>query len=327
MNNPKKHHFVPESYLSGFTLSNRKNGKLWVIDQLKISIRPSTPKNEAHKRYLYRVKVMPEGDEFGVEKGLSQFEGLSIPVLKEIGKSRCIPSGKKYNLLMNYLTLQIVRTPKFRANLERMSSELYDKVGKTGLYIITQSKEYFDKYIDDMLRRKPHLKKTDFDYDKIKDSIKNITIGANIDQNYHVKHSLKTIDTILPLLGKRKWSILTPENNDSYFITSDNPVVLTWSDPKNNDLPLGFGLLGTDVIFPITKSVAIIGRFESNTKKNTLDNERLALINNCFANASKRFLYSCEKEVLWFKPNEKIGNLTELFDFIRGNIGKDNKNS
>jgi hypothetical protein len=263
MKNPKKHHFVPESYLSGFTLSNRKNGKLWVIDQVDANIRASTPKNEAHKRYFYRVEVNQGGDEFGVEKGFSEIEGSSIPVLKEIGKTRCIPSGDKYNILINYLTLQIVRTPKFRTNLQRLYSDIFDQLGKNALKIITGSKESFNKYIDDMIRRKPYLSKEDFDYDKIIKEIEKINIEADIDQNYHVQHSLKTIDTLLPLLGNRNWSIFTPENERLYFITSDNPVVLTWSDSKNYDRPIGFGLKGTDIIFAVNKSVVIIGRFES----------------------------------------------------------------
>jgi hypothetical protein len=320
---PKKHHFIPKSYLSGFTtLTDKKKEELWVIDQNSATLRPSTPKNEAHKRYLYRVDVHPGGDEFGIEKAFSEFETLSIPILKEMGETRCIPSGEKYSILINYITLQIIRTPKFRTDYHKMLSSIGDQMHKITLQIITQSKAYFEKYIEDMLARKPHLKKEDFEYEKIKNSIDNVTIEADIDQNYYVEQSIKLTDKLLPLLGNRIWRTFVPKNGNSHFITSDNPVALIWSDQKNYGRPIGYGLEGTDVIFPINKSMVIIGRFNSKRDNFQISDKKLAFINNCIAGVSDRFIYSCKKDILWLQINGKTGGTKEILDYIQHRVSK-----
>ena len=305
MNNPKKHHFVPESYLSGFTLTGKKKDKFWVIDKLNETVRRSTPQNEAHKRYLYKVKVEKGDDEFAIEKSFSKFENDAIPVLKEIDEKHSIPCGEQYDLLINYLALQIVRTPKFRDDLEKMLSNFYNQVGKLCLQMILQSKEYFDNYIDEMIRHKPYLCKEQFNYGRLCDVVKNRNIKAVIDNNYHVENSLKTINVLLPCLGNRNWCVLSPMDNRQYFIASDNPVVLIWSNHRNFNSPLGYGLRGTDVIFPINKKIAILGRFEPQPIQVLLDFQNVAKLNNYIANSSVRYLYSCEKEPTFYVPDKK----------------------
>lgn len=323
MSNPKKHHYVPESYLSGFTLSEKKNDKLWVIDQYSATIRESTPKNEAHKRYFYKVAVVEGGDEFGIEKALSEFEGKSIPVLKDLIHNKRIPTNEDYDYLINYIALQIVRTPTFRKNFEESLSNVYDQLGKITLQMLVQSEEVFDKHIDDLIKRKPHLKEEEFDYEKIRRGIENITIKADIEQNYHIKHALRMIDNLLPHLGKRNWSVLLPPPKKQYFITSDNPVVLAWSYAQNFNRPIGYGLDGTDIIFPINKNIALLGRFEFLPAQINLSKIDLAKINNMIANYSDRYLYSCENEVVWYTPDGSIGDLSMLLKFIKEvNINK-----
>lgn len=260
---------------------------------------------------------MPGGDEFGIERGFAEFESEAIPVLKEIGEKKRLPSKEKYDILMNYVALQIVRTPAYRNDFEKSVSKIYDQIGKLSLHVLLQSKEYFDKYVDEMLQRKPHLRKEDFNYEKIYKEYKNITIQAEIDQNYHVKHAIKMIDGLLPYLGSRNWSVLSPIENKQHFITSDNPVVLIWSEPSNFNIPIGYGLRNTDIIFPINKEVVIRGRFESQPKIAHLNFESLAKMNNYIANFSDRYLYSCEREISWYMPDERVGNLAELLIFIK----------
>lgn len=317
MANPKKHHFVPESYLAGFTLSGSKNDRLWVIDQKNVKVRPSTPQNEAHQRYLYRVDVEKGGDEFGIEKGFSEFENEAIPILKEISEKKAIPIGEKYDYLISYIALQIVRTPKYRDVFVKNLSNMYSQMGKLTIQFLFQSKERFNQYVEELINRKPHLNKDDFNYEKLLKETKNIDFEADINQNYHIKHALKMSDTLLPHLGNRSWCILLPQESNQYFITSDHPVELTWSDSNHNNRPIGYGLQHTDVIFPVNKSVTILGRFESQPPKVELSFKKVAQINSIIANASTRYLYCCEEEISWFTYNEKVGNLSDLIKFLK----------
>ncbi len=55
MNVPKKQHFVPKSYLGGFT-NPEKEDRLWVFDKQGKPPRLSTPMNEGYERYTYQVE-------------------------------------------------------------------------------------------------------------------------------------------------------------------------------------------------------------------------------------------------------------------------------
>jgi len=74
---------------------------------------------------------------------------------------------------------------------------------------------------------------------------------------------LEIILTFLGLLAIRNPAFRTQSGP---FITSDHPVSLRWKHPEDippfyRDHP-GFGLSDTQVVFPLSKSLALIGEFE-----------------------------------------------------------------
>ncbi len=50
-NTKKKHHYLPESYLRGFTDSS--SGILWVYQKCHSEVRQSSPENEGYQKYYY----------------------------------------------------------------------------------------------------------------------------------------------------------------------------------------------------------------------------------------------------------------------------------
>ncbi len=54
---PRKHHYVPQFYLQGFTVDGKGDGQLWVLDQKTGRQWQSTAKSSARQTDLYRVEL------------------------------------------------------------------------------------------------------------------------------------------------------------------------------------------------------------------------------------------------------------------------------
>jgi Protein of unknown function (DUF4238) len=84
MNVPKKQHFVPKSYLGGFT-NPEKEECLWVFDKQGGNPSFSLPMSVGYKNYTYQVE-QPDGtvDKFSLEYSLATLDDEGI-------HSRCPP--------------------------------------------------------------------------------------------------------------------------------------------------------------------------------------------------------------------------------------------
>ena len=74
------------------------------------------------------------------------------------------------------------------------------------------------------------------------------------------------IETILPLLLSRNWSLIKTTNESGQFITTDRPIILLWENPekqppfiKNNP---GYGMSNTQLYFPLSQDLALSGEFD-----------------------------------------------------------------
>ncbi len=52
---PRAHHFAPQCWLTGFTDTGRKDGRLFATDLKREKQWPSSPPNAGHQRDLYRI--------------------------------------------------------------------------------------------------------------------------------------------------------------------------------------------------------------------------------------------------------------------------------
>jgi hypothetical protein len=75
---PRKHHFVPQFYLRGFT---GDNDQLFVVDRPSEKTFRTSPKNVAAERDFNRVDVEGLAPD-AIEKALADFEGKVAPALE-----------------------------------------------------------------------------------------------------------------------------------------------------------------------------------------------------------------------------------------------------
>src|SRR5450755_3787132 len=67
---PRRHHYVPQCWLAGFTETGENDGRLWVTDFSRQRQWPATPANAGHIRDFYRLSD-PAPDPVVVEKFFS----------------------------------------------------------------------------------------------------------------------------------------------------------------------------------------------------------------------------------------------------------------
>jgi hypothetical protein len=307
---PRRHHYIPEFYLANFTSTGKKDDFLWVLAQQQASQWKATPKNIAHKRDFYRIDV-DDLEPTYIESGLSEFEGKTASVIERISESRSLPKGDDFLILMNFVALMAVRVPGFRDNMSKSFSDLNKKV----MRLITAKPERWESEVS-KLKKKGYKLEEDISYEQMKRFVDKDQYKVETDQNYLIGIMFELMDTILPPLIDRKWTMVVIEDNENKFICSDNPVTLDWIEPIDLGHPPGFGMPNSLVIFPISANIAILGCFEKHldikmTKKG------IAVINSIIGRKSERFIYSAEKNFIWYMKNGEIGDTAKLLQVIK----------
>ena len=119
---------------------------------------------------------------------------------------------------------------------------------------------------------------------------RDFTITAS--NEWFLQSIVTAIDAVAPLLAARKWRLL--KSATSEFLTGGRPVALHWTDPSQRDkfFPPAFGVPGTDVLFPLSRHIAMLGRFEGQSTGNAqlVERNQVAGLNTRFMNSAVRFL-------------------------------------
>jgi hypothetical protein len=111
--------------------------------------------------------------------------------------------------------------------------------------------------------------------------------------------------------------IMTDDNCGS-FITSDNPVLLTWKRPEM--IPslycqsLGFGMKDTQVYFPISKRFAMIGEFDGHDGLIDATPNLVAMLNNKIVHFAYNQLYAPYLSFSYMSDNQEIVYGDQLFE-------------
>ena len=134
---PRKHHYVPQFYLAGFTKNDCKVGDLYVLDKEQRKTWKSTPKGSAHKRDFYAIEPAPGGDPMAVEKKMAQVEGQWSAALADVIEKKALPDDKSFGDLMMFVAFMAVRVVRIRDIL----SNFIDQVSKAEIELMLSTKE------------------------------------------------------------------------------------------------------------------------------------------------------------------------------------------
>jgi hypothetical protein len=312
----RKHHFVPEFYLAGFTASGSKGDYLYAFDQVTLKQWKARPAERAHQRDFYRIDL-PGVPPDAIERAFAEFEGLAAPVINRMTATLTMPSGRDFSILMNLVAWLAVKVPGVRSTI----TDAVNRVGQQVLRLMVSTPERWHTILERARADGVELG-GGLDYESMKVAIEGGQFQVSVgNRNWFIRQILSMMDAILPYLVTRRWSILVPEDDAGYFICSDRPVTLVWSTDDRQRIPPGFGMRDTQVTMPLTKTIALLGEFQGTPKTAKIGRLGVAGLNSRTAMYAERCLYATADDFPWVHKDGSIRGAKELLEAWAGKRG------
>jgi len=310
-----RHHFNPQFYLAGFTVSGSKDECLWALDKKEFKQWKDKPKNLAFQTDFYRIEA-PGVNPDEMEKALGKFENKIAPIVNKIIDLEALPVDKDFTMLIIWIALMVFRTPRFR----RVYEKPLENIGKLVLKMMTATPEIWNN-IQESMKKNGYTSKKKASYEDVKRFVESdyytIEITKEFSREFHTQLLIKFVEEIMPSLISREWSIAFVRDKSNEFICSDNPVLLRWTKPMPKFDNPGFERENTEVIMPLNKNIALLGRFEGKSQRLWVSRKQVATINRLLAIHAQRFIYSSRKNFLWLNKDGNIGNIIDLKEELK----------
>jgi hypothetical protein len=241
---PRAHHFVPQCWLSGFTETGERNGRLWVTDLKKRKQWQSNPANAGHRRDFYRVSG-PQLDPVAFETAFSKMENSIAPVLKNLNAAKRSPTERELDALVGFMAIQWVRVPAFRPTV----LEIADTIHRS---MLSEALKTPEKWAATLRDAGIPADSPGADYQKMREFEKFGEYSLSAETEWYLLRAFRAAEVIIPLLKDRHWKTVLSRTGS--FIGSDNPVGI--------DGPPGqkIGFKNAEIVmYPINRHVVIYG--------------------------------------------------------------------
>lgn len=285
----RNHHWIPQCYLKGFAKSRSKNAQLFVTDAVNRKTFMTSPRNVASARDFNRIDAVGV-DANHIESAYADFEGVAAQALNRMEEKRGFGDEEEHNLILNMIALFSVRNPRMRENVRRF----HEQVAKQIMSLTVATKERYESSMASAVRSGDVKPNADVTYESVREFVDGERFTITVPTTRHVETELQLVETVLPLLGRRSWMLLRAAAGSGGFVTSDHPVSLYWTDPRNRGAfyPPGFGVRGTEVLFPVSHELAMVGTFDGPHGICDATAEQVALANGVTIRYGQRQIYA-----------------------------------
>lgn len=255
------------------------------------------PRNVGGIRDFNRIDV--EGvDQNALEQSLSQFEGEVATALRHLEETLDF-EGETRSLILNLIALIAVRSPEMRENWREFQAGITEKI----MDLTLASKARWESQICQMKERGGEVSE-DITYEEIKRFHESKEYDIAVEREHHIHMEFVGIDVILPYLDGRNWLLVRATEESGPFITTDNPVNLTWKEPGRissfyRDSP-GYGMENTQVYFPVSRNLALIGEFDGPVGTIDGNKELVSVLNSKILMFTYKQVY-CPKISFYFR--------------------------
>lgn len=255
----RHHHYLSQCYLKGFTKGGGKKSKLTVIDFKENKSFETIPRNVGGIRDFNRVDIAGI-DQNGLENSLSQFESEAATALRRLEESLQF-EGETKTLILNLIALLAIRSPEMREQRREFHADVVEKIMDLSL----ATKERWESQMRQMKEAGKEINEN-ITFEEIKRFHKSKKYDITLAREYHIHLEFVGLDAILPCLNERKWLLIKATDESGPFVTSDKPVTLSWKEPEKippfyRNSP-GYAMKSTQVYFPVSKNLALVGEFE-----------------------------------------------------------------
>jgi hypothetical protein len=293
-----RHHYLTQAYLAAFTDTGSKDGQFYVLDVNSGKCFRTSPKNVAIERDFNRIDVEGKPPD-ALEQALSPFEERMAQACRNVNCIKTFPSEEDCNYIINLLGLIAIRNPQFRYSFNRAREKSMRIID----HMLMSDKKIFEHHLKKAKEAGYLEKNTKISFEEMKRLDEQ---GYEIEfmPEGNVRIEFRLFDELLPVLGKRTWSLLIAPDPGPGFICSDHPVTLSWK--KMHGGPIGYGLKNTEVFFPLGPRTGFWGVYENPLSETFMLNVHQVAIMNCrvVLNAERHVFSPVDKFLISYKGKE-----------------------
>lgn len=306
----RQHHYVPQCYLKGF-VEDREKPKLFTVDFRARHSFSTHPKNVAAERDFHRIEIEGHPPD-ALENSFSGFETELDQALRRIVTARSIEHPDDRAYLFNLIGLTAAKNPRLRKSF----GDFHEQILKMVMDVATATPERWAAQVKQAQKDGFLPEQIDVDYQTMRKFIEHDEFNIITPTDTHLAMEMNALDGVLPHIFERKWLLFRAPVTGG-FITSDHPMCLMWSDPAQRGrgpYPPGLALLGTQLLFPISTELAIIGAFE--LEKDDIieaDEKQIAEINGSIILHARHQIYARDADFSYlFKTHNEIRRGAQL---------------
>ena len=284
----KKHHYVPQMYLSGFA---NMAGKLYAVNAEERKCFRPRPANIAVERNFNTIEaegVPPDA----LEKELAKLEGEIAPGIKRIRENASFgENGKDRDDAINLIALMALRNPRSRKDM----GELYSQLVRAMLLMTFEEKPA--------------------DYEGHKQFVEEHINGLRVHQNFTLEMELNALEDVYHYFDARKWRILKANEGSGGFVTTDYPVCFHREGGMNygQQYAPGLGLSNDDVLIALSPKVALVGRLDGEENIVEVDKHTVASFNATVMGYAMKQIYARDDAFFYTRAApQPLGTATTL---------------
>jgi hypothetical protein len=292
----RAHHFNPQCWLSGFTDTGEKSGKLWVTDLKRRKQWPSNPLNAGHRRDFYRVSD-PQVDPLYFEKRFSEIEDAIAPTLKRLDKERRAPGVEELDNLLSFAAVMFARVPAFRPFI----LGLEDSIQRSYFSEALQSPK---SWVAALRRAGVPIDAPGASYEQAQ-QFEGGGYYLSAENEWYLYEGFRMVQHIIPILRARHWT--TQISPSGSYIAADNPVAMD-GPPEQK---IGFESAEL-VFFPVSRHVLLCGT-SAPVKPIAVNRWRIAAHNTFTMLTAEEHVYSHAPDFCWLDEAGKYQTDWKLF--------------
>lgn len=253
----RKHHYVPQMYLSGFA---NAAGQLFAVNADGRKCFWPTPANIAAERDFNTIEaegIPPDA----LEKEIAKLEGSIAPGIKRTRDTASFgKDGKDREDIINLIALMALRNPRSRKEM----GELYSQLARAMLLLTFEEKGRWEGWVEEEKKTGKWPQDEPADYEGYKRFVDKHINKLRVHQDFSLQMELRALEDVYRYFDARRWRILKAQEGSGGFVTTDHPVCVHRGDGVNygQQYAPGLGLCNRDVLIALSPKVALIGRLD-----------------------------------------------------------------
>jgi len=279
----RRHHYIPRCYLKGFA-KDKERPQLFVVDSKECTSFTTLISNIAAERDFHRLDA-PGQPQDALENKIAEFEGDLAPTLERVIADRSIVNIDDRSNLFTFMALLCIKNPGMRETIGAAAG----KMAQLTLEMMAATPEEWRARME--RAKNEGTMDQDADADALRKMILDRKFKFTLTTPAHLDIEFGSLETLHPYFLGRNWVLCKADAGTTGFITSDRPVCVAWQDPKNH-APAGLRLKGTQVAFPISNDLAMIGPFELDAGEMDADEDFVSKVNGNIILLSNHQVYA-----------------------------------